>query len=235
MDKDLRPDVWNLSSLVYASRRVNGRFFNKPFPPNTSGFLYYFRPPFAPPHLGEVRFRITGKPDPDSFSLGRDLPDLDGVLPFTLEMRSIAHGSIYRGLAQLLLEDGLATEELFREISKLFPVRQKRRIIYAFNQPFHLSLPLAELHLGIIGTEDGKLLFENMRLVTSRLSSRLLPYRGLWLHLFLDVHILTHIRIRDLLLRPCKGSRRYQNTQGYKTSENTGSSICVLYPSTPGK
>ncbi|KAJ6566755.1 hypothetical protein B0H19DRAFT_713692, partial [Mycena capillaripes] len=44
-----------------------------PFPPQSSGFLYYHKNPSALPMEGSVRLRVTPDKEPSSFSRGQDL------------------------------------------------------------------------------------------------------------------------------------------------------------------
>ena len=81
------------------------------FPSSTQGFLYYHVPPHSPPLAGELRFRLTpsGSRDPAGFAAGSDLL-VDVGLPWRYPLWKIMCRKECRGVAQLLVQDGLTSQ-----------------------------------------------------------------------------------------------------------------------------
>ncbi|KAM5537493.1 hypothetical protein V8D89_008820 [Ganoderma adspersum] len=82
------------------------------FPPSTQGFLYYHIPPHSPPLAGELRFRLTpsGSRDPAGFAAGSDLV-VEVGLPWRYPLWKIVCREECRGLAALLVQDGLTSQD----------------------------------------------------------------------------------------------------------------------------
>ena len=72
----------NQSSLVAAPKlhykRNGSTLLCVPYPPETTGFLYYFTSRERPRIAGELRLRVASSDDPKSFESGHDLLRLDG-------------------------------------------------------------------------------------------------------------------------------------------------------------
>ncbi|KAI0696322.1 hypothetical protein C8T65DRAFT_37401 [Cerioporus squamosus] len=110
-----------------------------PFRPGTAGFFYYTSSP-ALPQAGEIRFRITGSPRPDSFALGRDLLTSNGLV-WRLSLLTMIKGfDEYSPIVAKLLSEGLVTKptrasclRLMRDISLL---SNTERALHSFYQPF---------------------------------------------------------------------------------------------------
>ncbi|KAM5537499.1 hypothetical protein V8D89_008826 [Ganoderma adspersum] len=82
------------------------------FPSTTQGFLYYHIPPRSPPLAGELRFRLTpsGSRDPAGFAAGSDLL-VDVGLPWRYPLWKIVCREECRGVARLLVQDGLTSQD----------------------------------------------------------------------------------------------------------------------------
>ncbi|TFK93700.1 hypothetical protein K466DRAFT_82421 [Polyporus arcularius HHB13444] len=110
-----------------------------PFRPGTAGFFYYTSSP-ALPEAGEIRFRITGSPRPDSFALGRDLLTANGLV-WRLHLLTMVKGfDEYAPIVAKLQSENLITKEtrdsclrLTRDMSLL---SNTERALHSFYQPF---------------------------------------------------------------------------------------------------
>lgn len=109
------------------------------FRPGTAGFFYYTSSP-ALPEAGEIRFRITGSPRPDSFALGRDLLTANGLV-WRLHLLTMVKGfDEYAPIVSQLQSENLVTSatrqsclRLTRDMSLL---SNTERALHSFYQPF---------------------------------------------------------------------------------------------------
>ncbi|KAK7056091.1 hypothetical protein R3P38DRAFT_3385802 [Favolaschia claudopus] len=112
---------------------VNVYFLNMrarlPFPPRTSGFLYFHRPANAAPLEGSVRFRLTSSSSPSSFETGHDLLLPLGV-PWQLNLPQIACHGHFR-IRDQLLHDNLVTEDQLSLCQSMY--------IYPYSTLFRLT------------------------------------------------------------------------------------------------
>ncbi|KAF7299017.1 hypothetical protein MIND_00850000 [Mycena indigotica] len=107
-----------------------------PFPPKTTGFLYYYRPPNGTSVAGALRFRcVKPQQDPqDHFATGTDLILEDGHTPWELPPARFARTQL-PALRRLLLEDGLVTLAELAHCRETMALRFRTRL-HSFSQPF---------------------------------------------------------------------------------------------------
>ena len=138
------------------------------FPALARGFLYYKLPALAPPHAGQIRFRITPSSDPASFVDGYDLPHSVNPLPWSILLRRVVHPRYYIALLSQLRHDGLVAEEDVGELICLRPnkpVSDVAHSLYACREPFWLRFGTTTSTFEILTTtEDGLLVVEYVRL-----------------------------------------------------------------------
>ncbi|KIJ95973.1 hypothetical protein K443DRAFT_682626 [Laccaria amethystina LaAM-08-1] len=125
-----------------------------PFPPNSSGFLYYYQPQGAPLLAGELRFRLTPNDLPQSFSQGEDCltPDEDiWKIPLLVLYRYKAHQNIYR---QLQL-DGFVSDGLHSKLKTVVKSsscpRHSGIILHSLHQVFPVNFAASNLSLFVVG------------------------------------------------------------------------------------
>ena len=126
-----------------------------PFPPNSSGFLYYYQPQGAPLLAGELRFRLTANNLPESFSHGEDCltPDEDiWKIPLLVLYRYKAHQSIYR---QLQL-DGFVSDALHSKLKTVVKTigccpQHSGIILHSLHQVFPVKFSASNLSLFVVG------------------------------------------------------------------------------------
>ncbi|KAF7334988.1 hypothetical protein MVEN_02249000 [Mycena venus] len=90
-----------------------------PFPPQTAGFLYYYRDRGAAPLEGGVRFRVTSNNTPSSFHRGHDLPSPSGI-PWEINLPQIAGRSSYSRIRDQLLKENIVTPEHLAQCHAIF-------------------------------------------------------------------------------------------------------------------
>ncbi|EIW62191.1 uncharacterized protein TRAVEDRAFT_45026 [Trametes versicolor FP-101664 SS1] len=118
---------------------------------NLRGFLYYHLPPGAPPLAAEIRFRVTGSPDPAFFSSSPDLMTQHG-LPWRIPLLNLVrHRRRLHPdpLWLVLVEDGLVSEDQLLSDSQVDVPKESSpsmntRLIYGFGQPFLLDFSACE-------------------------------------------------------------------------------------------
>ncbi|KAL1939708.1 hypothetical protein VTO73DRAFT_9741 [Trametes versicolor] len=125
---------------------------------NLRGFLYYHLPPGAPPLAAEIRFRVTGSPDPAFFSSSPDLMTQHG-LPWRIPLINLVRHR--RRLPPdplwlVLVEDGLVSEDQLLsdsqgDVPKESSPSMNTRLIYGFGQPFLLDFSACEPQFRLVG------------------------------------------------------------------------------------
>ncbi|KAJ7663394.1 hypothetical protein DFH06DRAFT_987040, partial [Mycena polygramma] len=111
-----------------------------PFPPQSTGFLYYHRPPDAAPLEGSIRLRVTPDNLPSSFPLGHDLALPSGV-PWQLLLLQLATPKTLhdRFCDQLLYEKLVSPDQLAKcralAHTRLFP----SLTLFRLGQPFPVN------------------------------------------------------------------------------------------------
>lgn len=90
-----------------------------PFPPDSSGFLYYNSEAPAGALERSLRFRLTSNNTPSSFSGGQDLLAPSG-LPWRVTLPQIACYDLYPRIREQLLHENLATEEQLSQCRNIF-------------------------------------------------------------------------------------------------------------------
>ena len=122
-----------------------------PFPPHTSGFLYYHQPQDAPLLVGQLRFRLTPDRLPQSFSQGKDCLTPEGdvwKIPLIVLHHYEAHRHIYR---QLRL-DGFVSDALHSKLAALeFVPRNTSMLLHSLHQVFPVDFATSYLRFYAIG------------------------------------------------------------------------------------
>ncbi|KAJ7155680.1 hypothetical protein C8R46DRAFT_1004891 [Mycena filopes] len=121
-----------------------------PFPQNTSGFLYYHRPPNATPLEGDVRFRCTPTPSPSSFSAGHDLL-LPWGGPWQIVIPQLARR---KEIAAQLVQQQLVPEAQLSRATELFGTKHIHlpSILFRLNGQFRLNFT-KNLYLQAVGED----------------------------------------------------------------------------------
>ncbi|OSC96870.1 hypothetical protein PYCCODRAFT_1214235 [Trametes coccinea BRFM310] len=117
VDKPAPPTSPPRRSMLHYARDDQGK--RLPFPQDTRGFLYYFRRENNVPVGGELRFRLTDGPSPESFAAGKDLPTPDG---FPWRAHALFILRYCDRLAEHLVEEGHITRDgadRFRRLTRL--------------------------------------------------------------------------------------------------------------------
>ncbi|EDQ98207.1 uncharacterized protein LACBIDRAFT_308128 [Laccaria bicolor S238N-H82] len=130
-----------------------------PFPPNSSGFLYYHQPQGAPLLSGEVRFRLTPNSLPESFSQGEDCLTPHGDI-WKIPLLSLhghkAHQNIYR---QLQL-DGFVSDALHSKLNSFAKTcrcpRHSGIILHSLHQVFPVNFAARALNLSVVGDSTSR-------------------------------------------------------------------------------
>ncbi|KAI0742223.1 hypothetical protein C8Q80DRAFT_1186804 [Daedaleopsis nitida] len=116
------------------------------FPAGLQGYLYYHMPygP-APATAGEIRFRVMYSPSPLGFNNGRDLPiGDDRGLTWRIPLVVVASQDSYQVFRDILLRDGLVSQQTMRIAAKLGRERHKLPhglppLVYSFRQKFYMD------------------------------------------------------------------------------------------------
>ena len=122
-------------------------------------------PRLAPPHAGQIRFRITLSSDPASFVAGHDLSHLDSTLPWSISLRRLVHPDYRMALLSQLRHDELVEEEVMGEVARMRPIQQTAQSLFACREPFWVQFGTSRLALEILATTgDGKLIVEHIEI-----------------------------------------------------------------------
>ncbi|KAJ6463681.1 hypothetical protein C8R47DRAFT_78336 [Mycena vitilis] len=111
-----------------------------PFPENSEGFMYFHTQPNAAPLEGSIRFRLTSKNDPSSFSCGQDLTLPSGA-PWQVILPQLINARYHR-LRDQLLHENLVTKDQLSQCHRLFMDRRGASSISRLRPPltmFRLS------------------------------------------------------------------------------------------------
>lgn len=169
-------DTFRPVQLPYATK--SGENTRSPWPSDAKGFLYYARPPGAPPIASEVRFRLTPVNDPKAFDHGEDL-HLSDERPWRRPIYSIATNSVLGPLYDKLRQEGLVSPELdkaLKALPKLSIMYSRCQIVHSLSDTFKLDLS-SDWHTLFAISEKGiapiQILrqFRDLRLDTT-------PYKG---------------------------------------------------------
>ena len=121
-------------------------------------------PRLAPPHAGQIRFRITLSSDPASFVAGHDLAHPDSTLPWSIPLRRLVHPDFHMALLSQLRYDELVEDEVLGEVARMWPNRpvpRSAQSLYACREPFWLKFGTTKSSFDILATTgDGKLVAE---------------------------------------------------------------------------
>ncbi|KAJ7173166.1 hypothetical protein C8R46DRAFT_1215127 [Mycena filopes] len=120
------------------------------FPQNTSGFLYYHRPPNATPLEGDVRFRCTPTPSPSSFAAGHDLL-LPWGGPWQILIPQLARR---KEIAAQLVQQQLVPQAQLSRATELFGTKHIHlpSILFRLNGEFRLNFT-KNLYLQAVGED----------------------------------------------------------------------------------
>ena len=95
-----------------------------PFPSGTKGFFYYHQPPALPPLAGELQFRICD--DVSQFTYGTDL-EIESERLWNGPLTNIVMVGNYKGIWNLLLDEGFVDHELVADIENMKSVGKRAR------------------------------------------------------------------------------------------------------------
>ncbi|KAJ7061544.1 hypothetical protein C8F01DRAFT_987303 [Mycena amicta] len=128
-----------------------------PFPPQTSGFLYFHKPDEAPVRslAGGIRFRRLLGPTAD-FATGTDLLHPDGSgepweIPLTTLVRS------QPSLGKLLVQDDLVTELQMERCQRLFGTKKpgaEPQLLHWLEQPFVVNFGARTLRMDLVSLHN---------------------------------------------------------------------------------
>ena len=156
------------------------------FPAGTRGFLYYHLPTDSMPSAaGEIRFRLTPGDNPQSFKLGNDFLQPNG-LPWRIPLLVMTkNGQNHAPLRELLLADGLITSALVtkcREMTKANArsVRRDSIIIHSLSQPFPVAFTRGTLSFWVLTRKNVQpIILQHLFLSHSDQASEMtVPYSG---------------------------------------------------------
>lgn len=125
---------------------------NQRFPPNCSGFLYYDAVDAEHPASGQIRFRVTGSPDPASFGRGHDLLRPNGR-PWAIPLPNVSCRKGYQALAALLVSSKLIPQSTMDALAAMKSVlmaatpavsRGNLRFVMDFKAGTHLHMRVAQ-------------------------------------------------------------------------------------------
>ncbi|KAJ7663398.1 hypothetical protein DFH06DRAFT_987072 [Mycena polygramma] len=110
-----------------------------PFPPHSSGFLYYHRTPNAAPLEGSIRLRITPDPTPSSFQIGHDLSLPSGV-PWQLLLLQLASQKLRTRFCDQLVDENLVPPQQLAKCRALpSTLIYPPLTLFRLDQPFPLN------------------------------------------------------------------------------------------------
>ncbi|EDR13142.1 uncharacterized protein LACBIDRAFT_308650 [Laccaria bicolor S238N-H82] len=179
-----------------------------PFPPNSSGFLYYHQPQGAPLLAGEVRFRLTPNNLPESFSQGEDCLTPHGDI-WKIPLLSVhghkGHQNIYR---QLQL-DGFVSDALhskLKTVAKACPCpRHSAIILHSLHQVFPVHFATWFLSLFVVGDSTYRRVFLRFPFATQVIGyNRVSPFTSKGLVRFELSKLPEHAGTRTVVMRVVK-------------------------------
>lgn len=111
----------------------------RPFPLGTHGFFYFAAGPTDAPLTGQLRFRLTSKPDSRLFASGRDL-ELETGVPWNVPLVRLLHAlkKTYGPIVALLEQDGILSSVGVHDASRLPFIRSQ--ILHRPNDTFRVEL-----------------------------------------------------------------------------------------------
>lgn len=146
-------------------REVHLNYSKERFSDTTGGFLYYLPPAVTTPLAGEIRFRLTNGPDPNTFHLGRDLP-LPNGLPWSLPVLTLSplqQPPVFELLLRDLLIDEAIVDRLLQMSDDWQKPTKRGNIIHDLDQPFMHNLSSHEIVCHFVGDTS---LAKGVRLVS---------------------------------------------------------------------
>ncbi|KAJ7663162.1 hypothetical protein DFH06DRAFT_986753 [Mycena polygramma] len=151
-------------TFVYRQQRANvaNRSEATPFPPQSTGFLYYHRAPDAAPLEGSIRFRVTPDNKPLSFPLGHDLAVSSG-LPWQLLLLQLATPKkVHARFCDQLVHERLVPPEQLAKCRALPRARLLPSLtLFRLGQPFPVNFD-SYIVLAIVGEKMHRLVFRSI-------------------------------------------------------------------------
>jgi len=203
-------EYWRTQAYVkpfYSSDYEYGSHRNLPFPPDSFGWLYFYRRADRPTITGEVRFRLTLSGNPKDFASGSDLLLPDG-LPWKIPLLHIATLPQFKMLRNVLLRDKLVDFDVLARCDTVvrkmgFPPRNQCALLSSLDDIFvhHLSNATRHLYVWRHDKELLKLRRFALPVVDSRTGEKLRPYTGRVLCRFERSSLPIHADSPTLLVR----------------------------------
>jgi hypothetical protein len=163
-----RPHVPNHSGFTDIYYTKESTYWHRYYPPNTTAFLYYFRPPGKPRIAGELRLRVASSDDHASFENGYDLLRPNGQ-PWSRSLYRVSKFDI--SLYEKLREEGLVSDDLDAVLSTFPHKTVLCQHLYNLNDPFSVDFSNVNFYL-IATTEKG---MERVRVSQLFIQSRPTP------------------------------------------------------------
>ncbi|EDR13135.1 uncharacterized protein LACBIDRAFT_308639 [Laccaria bicolor S238N-H82] len=125
-----------------------------PFPPHSSGFLYYHQPPGAPLLAGELRFRLTSNHLPESFNQGEDCLTPEGDA-WKIPLFVLHHTPFHRDVYQQLRVDGFVSDALDSQLKSIAQTsvcpRSTSVILHSLHQVFPVDFSATTFRFFVVG------------------------------------------------------------------------------------
>ncbi|TFK48086.1 hypothetical protein OE88DRAFT_1738195 [Heliocybe sulcata] len=180
------------------------------YPEGTQGFFYWYIDPNAPLLAGQLRFRVTDREHPASFSAGKDLCLPTGE-PWTLPLIAIASGENYTLLRYILLLERLVTKDVMGKAAAAAGIVSPRtsigpmvhsHFVWRFRQPFRIKLEARRVRIWVTGPSGiVPVTFHNL---FRSYWAEMPPYEGTALVQFERSPFLEHAGTRTVVLRIVK-------------------------------
>ncbi|KAJ6566118.1 hypothetical protein B0H19DRAFT_1066463 [Mycena capillaripes] len=149
-----------------------------PFPPQSTGFLYFHKEPNALPMEGSVRLRVTPDQEPSSFRRGHDLL-LPSGCPWQVILPQIASQRVQTGFRHQLLHENLVTPEQLEQCRTVFGTRKMytQFILFRATQEFPVHFG-GSLCLTVVGNDKLHPLRFASLFAASHKKHRYFPWQG---------------------------------------------------------
>jgi len=122
-----------------------------PFPPHTSGFLYYHQPQDAPLLASQLRFRLTPDRLPQSFSQGKDCITPEGDV-WKIPLIVLHHFETHRHIYKQLRLDGFVSDALHSKLANLeFAPRNTSIFLHSLHKVFPVDFASSYLRFFVVG------------------------------------------------------------------------------------
>jgi len=175
-------EYWRAQAYMTLNYRVGSRHL--PFPPDSSGWLYFYRGADRPTITGEVRFRLALSGNPKDFASGSDLLHPDG-LPWKIPLLHIATVPKFKMLQNILLRDKFVDLGLLARCDAIVkqmgcPHRNHAQLLSSLDDVFVLDFSHAARNLYVWRHDEELFTLWALALpvVDSRTGEKLRPYTG---------------------------------------------------------